>query len=84
MGTYLEDQRVHIQTWMLIWRKLLHIHPPSLQSLWTASSLQGMRSQKSLRCEEVSIGKGVNIPNYMYIPSSLENLSVILSKSLSH
>ena len=51
MGTYLEDLRVHIQTWMLIWRKLLHIHPPSLQSLWTASSLQRMKSQKSLRCE---------------------------------
>jgi len=50
MGTYLEDLRVYIQTWMLIWRKLLHIHPPSLQSLWTASSLQRMRSQKSLWC----------------------------------
>ena len=62
MGTYLEDLRVHIQTSMLIWRKLLHIHPPSLQSLWTASSLQRMKSQKSLRWEEVSVSKGVIYP----------------------
>ena len=62
MGTYLEGLRVNIQTWIIIWRKLLHIHPPSLQSLWTASSLQRMRSQKLLRCEEVSVGKGVTYP----------------------
>ena len=62
MGTYLENLRVHIQTWMLIWGKLLHIHPPSLQSLRTANSLQRMRCQKSTRCEEVSTGKGVIYP----------------------